>query len=234
MRENSPPKRRIFLWVVYEKIQYILRIREHFLVKGGEKHMKKILLSLALIALTIAGVTAATVAYFSDSGAVLGTTFSTSTMDLGIDNNPDGNIYNWVDNFTSGQTISGLYPGYPNKGEHNWQVLDLKNIGTVDGNVTIQLNATSWSALGDNLVFTISYDSGNVGTWVPVTTGTLAQFKDNTYTLGGFTSVSNDLGGQTGKMSSVKIEWSIPASAGNGIQGKSVTIDAVFGLEQTH
>jgi len=196
--------------------------------------MKKIILSLALITLSIAGLTAATVAYFSDSGAVLGTTFSTSTMDLGIDKNPDGTIYDWVDNFTNGQTISGLYPGYPTKGEHNWQVLDLKNIGTVDGNVTIQLNATSWSALGDNLVFTVSYDSDNDGTFVPVVTGTLAQFAGNTYALGGFTGVSNNLGNQEGKMSSVKIEWSVPTSAGNDIQGKSVTIDAVFGLEQTH
>jgi predicted ribosomally synthesized peptide with SipW-like signal peptide len=196
--------------------------------------MKKIILSLTLIGLTIGGVTAATVAYFTDTATLSGTTFSTSTMDLAIDSNPAPDAWNWVDNFASGTTISGLYPGYPNKAEHNWQVLDLKNIGTVDGNLTLQLNATSWSALGDNLVFTVSYDSANNGTFVPVTTGTLAQFAGNTYTLGGFSGVTNSNGGQDGKMASVKIEWSVPGSAGNDIQGKSVTIDAVFGLEQTH
>lgn len=86
------------------------------------------------------------------------------------------------------------------------------------------MNATSWSALGDNLIFTVSYDVDNNGdTWVPVTTGTLAQFAGNTYQLGKI---------DANAVTSVKIAWSVPASAGNDIQGKSVTIDAVFGLEQ--
>jgi hypothetical protein len=87
---------------------------------------KRIIVSLAMIALVIAGVTSATVAYFSDTATILGTTFSSGTMDLKIDGDPNPAVQWWVDGFTNNTAITNLYPGYP-KGEHNWQVIDLKS-----------------------------------------------------------------------------------------------------------
>jgi predicted ribosomally synthesized peptide with SipW-like signal peptide len=193
--------------------------------------MKRILLSFAMITLTIAGVTSATVAYFNDTAAITGSTFSAGTLNLKIDSDPNPSFYNWSDGFTNPYAYTNLKPGSSGQ-----QILDIKNWGTVGGYATIQLNATTWSALGDNLVFTISFDSDNDESagWATVASGTLAQFAGNTYTLGNFTGNANNTdGGLTGQKASVKIEWSVPTSAGNNIQGQSVVIDTVFGLEQT-
>lgn len=197
--------------------------------------MKKIVLSLGMIALVATVAVGATRALFSDTATVSGSTFSTGTMDLRIDSNPSPDYYDWSNGF-SGVSFNNLYPGYPtNPGsgegkEHNWQVIDIMNVGNLDGNATIQLNRTSdWNPLASNLTFTIYYDGGHTGAFVPTgISGTLDAFT-GTYTLGPITGT--DVGG--GKTASVKIVWTVPASAGNDIQGKSVTIDAVFGLEQT-
>lgn len=200
--------------------------------------MKKIILSLALIGLTIGGVTAATVAYFNDTATIYGSTFSSGTLDLVIDQNPAGAEYDWSDGFANPfPAFTNLYPGGP----EGSQVIDIMNIGEVPGSATIKLHRTSaWNQLPDNLIFTIYFDGDNNGDtgagddWTLVASGTLAQFEGNTYTLGQITGSSSFSDGQTGKMASVRIVWSVPASAGNEIQGDSVTIDTVFGLEQIH
>ena len=186
--------------------------------------MKKIMLSLGIIAIVAVGAVGATRAYFTSTASVTGNTFSSGSMALKIDSDPSSSGQTWVDTFNSGANIAGLYPGYPAKGEHNWQVIDIQNQGDLNGSATIQLNTTSWSALGDNLNFSISYDALNNGTFVPVTSGTLAQFVDQTYNLGTINA---------GQIASVKIEWAVPTSAGNDIMGKSVVVDGVFGLTQT-
>jgi len=51
----------------------------------------------------------------------------------------------------------------------------------------------------------------------------LSAWNHNTYNLGALPA---------GQIASVKIVWEVPASAGNDIQGKSVTLNTTFGLEQ--
>lgn len=196
--------------------------------------MKKIFLSLAVIGLTIAGVAGATVAYYNSSASVLGSTFSAGAMNLKIDANPSPSFYNWQSTFPA---PAGFPVGSTNlmPGSHGEQIIDIKNEGLVPGYATIKFDATLWSALGDNLNITVYYDGDHNGTFdaSPIASGTLAAWNHNTYTLGAMTGVTDDPA-YPGYLASVKIEWSVPTSAGNDIQGKSVVIDTTFGLEQTH
>ncbi|AKM82864.1 hypothetical protein A2422_02745 [Candidatus Woesebacteria bacterium RIFOXYC1_FULL_31_51] len=210
--------------------------------------MKKILLSLTMIALVIAGVTTATVAYFSDTASILGTTFSSGTMDLKIDQDPRSATYNWVDGFDISSTDYRTYLdttigiGYDNfmaqaglnnlkPGDTRVQIIDIANDGTINGNATIDLNRTSgWSDLAGVLNFRVYYDGDHNGFFVDTgLNGTVDQF-NGPYTLGPMIGESV---GEMNTTASVKIEWSIPTTAGNSIQGDSVTMNAVFGLVQT-
>lgn len=181
-----------------------------------------------MIALAIGGVTAATVAYFSDTAAITGNTFSSGTMNLRIDSNPLANAdYWWSDGFANPYpAFSNLYPGFTDN-----QVIDIANVGTVDGNATIDLNRTSaWSDLAGVLNFHVYYRGGHIGTWVDTgLNGTIDAFM-GPYTLGPITGI--DVSGK--KTASVMIVWSVPTTAGNEIQGDSFTADVVFGLEQIH
>ena len=186
--------------------------------------MIKIFKSLAIITAVVAIAGGGTYALWTDSASITGATFSASTMDLRIDADPSGSVYKWEDNFAAPNPFAKVKPG--TSGE---QVIDIKNIGDVNGSATIQLVPTAWSALGDNLIFTIEYDGNHDKSFEHVTSGTLAQFSGNTYPLGEMSGASD---GGEGKIASVKIKWEVPATAGNNIQGKSVTINTVFGLTQ--
>jgi len=69
---------------------------------------KKILLSLAMIALVIASVTSATVAYFSDTATSAGNTFSAGTMEFRIARPGETNhrIFD-ISNLKPGQVVKG-------------------------------------------------------------------------------------------------------------------------------
>lgn len=188
---------------------------------------KRIIISLAMIALTIAGVTSATVAYFSDTAKVAGATISAGTLDLRVDRNPDSNVYDWVDNFT---VPSKFLPKKIHPGQSGEQIFDIANVGTVDGNATIDLNRTSaWSDLAGILNFHVYYDGNHDGIFDETgLNGTIDQYQ-GPYTLGPISGT--DVQGM--KVASVKIVWSVPTSAGNEVQGDALTADVVFGLEQT-
>jgi len=186
---------------------------------------------MAIIGLTVAGVAGATMAYYKSSASVLGSTFSADTMNLKIDSDPSSSVYSWSSGFPA---PDGFPVGAKNiiPGSQGEQIIDLKNEGSVPGNATIQFDATAWSALGDNLNLAVYYDGNHDGTFeTTVASGTLAAWNHNTYNLGGMTGATDDVN-NPGSLASVKIVWSVPASAGNNIQGTSVTVDTVFGLEQ--
>ena len=207
------------------------------------------MLSLAVIAIVAVGAIGATRAYFSDTAVMSGNTFTAGTMDLKIDQNVSGGVQNWVsgfdtnsndfksaNNWTSNDAwntfmnqfgLNNLYPGMPEK----TQIMDIKNVGSVNGVATIKFDTTTtWNALGDNLIFTVYYNStsteASAGAFGSVLyTGTLAQFNHNVYTLGNI---------DAGKQGSVKIVWTMPTSAGDTIQGLNIGINTTFGLTQVH
>jgi predicted ribosomally synthesized peptide with SipW-like signal peptide len=188
--------------------------------------MKRILLSLAIISIVAAGAIGATRAYFSDSQTISGNTFTAGTMALRIDSDARSGFYNWTTSFTNNTAFAGLYPEATGS-----QIIDIMNVGGVDGNATLALGRTSaWNNLAGVLQFHIWYQGDHASPFVDTgIVGTVDQF-DHTYTLGAITGT--DVTG--GKTASIRIDWSVPTTAGNEIQGQSVTINGVFGVEQVH
>jgi len=207
---------------------------------------KKIIISLSVIAAVAAIVVGGTIAYFSDTATMSGNTFTAGTMDIKIDQNVSGGEQDWVDSFdtttwefmtANGWDYAGLdafmaqsglkdlYPGVTKK-----QIIDIMNVGTVDGVATIKFdivpgsNTLDWEALVDNLNFVVTYDNNNDGGFeTAVDSGSLSAWDGNTYDLGAL---------PVGQIASVKIVWSVPTSAGNEIQGAGIGVNTTFGLNQ--
>jgi len=183
--------------------------------------MKKIILSLAIIGVVSIGAIGATRAYFSDTATISGNTFTSGTLDLQIDSDPSPTLQDWSDGFTApANYFSNLYPGFTAQ-----QIIDIKSAGTIGGMATLDLNRTSaWNELAGVLNFHVFFDANNTGNWVDTgLNGTVDQYTQ-AYNLGLIGS-SN--------IASVKIVWTVPTTAGNEIQSDSITINAVFGLNQT-
>lgn len=199
--------------------------------------MKTIIKSLLVVVAVAAVAGGATYAYFSDSVTVSGNTISAGTLDLRVDSNPLDTAYTWSNDFPSPlPAFSNLKPG-DNLGH---QIIDIKNMGNITGDASIRLQRTSSpdNELPANINVAISFDGDHDGTFGEEAgdksySFTLADFyaNPNQLTLGRITGTSDD---SVGNIASVKIEWSVPASAGNDIQGDSTTMNAIFGLEQIH
>lgn len=207
--------------------------------------MIKIVKSLAIIVGVVAIAGGATYAYLNDTAAINGSTFSAGTMDLRIDKNPASDIYAWSDGFTINSSYASyLGTTYENllqrfglsnlkPGDTKHQVIDIINVGGIDGYATIKFDKITDSDLANNLNFTVyfkgDHDAADWGN--SIASGPLSAW-NGTYTLGEITDQSADYGGTTGKVASVKIEWSVPTSAENNIMGDSVVVNTTFGLEQ--
>jgi len=194
--------------------------------------MFKILKSLAVIVAVAAIAGGGTYALWTDSAAITGSTFATGSMDLKIDQNPDGDEnYDWVDNFTSPIQITGMKPG-----DSDGIIVDIKNIGDVDGIAKIMFSSSDTDAIMDLLNIKVTYDGDHNGTFETVVAqGPLAAWNNGNYRIMGEiagTPNDNTLANRIGKIASVKIEWSLPASVGNETQNNEITVNTIFGLEQ--
>lgn len=89
--------------------------------------MKKILLSLAIIAGMATVITGITTAYFSDTETSTGNTISLGSLDLKVDGVDDPGVYNF--------DVSAMNPG--EEGEHTFE---LKNTGTIEGYASMEIN----------------------------------------------------------------------------------------------
>jgi len=189
----------------------------------------KIIASLATIAVVGAAAVGGTVAYYTSQASMTGVTFSSANMDLKIDDDPDPDKKDWVKSFVvPSNYMSELGINKIKPGDSNHQILDLINIGDVNGTLNVKFEQTAWSSLGDNLVFSVYYDAENNGfsdDTVAIATGKLSDWLGNTYSLGNI---------EAGRIASVKIAWNVPTTAGNDIMGKSITLNTIFDLEQAH
>ncbi|XMB91006.1 SipW-dependent-type signal peptide-containing protein [Methanosarcina hadiensis] len=95
---------------------------------------KKILLSVLIIGLVTAVTGAGTWAQFIDTEKSTGNTLTAGSMNLKL--SKDGTAYY---NGISGYTLAGLYPN--DKGDIG--VIYARNEGSVDGNLSVTINATS-------------------------------------------------------------------------------------------
>ena len=196
--------------------------------------MKKILLSLAVIAIVAVGAIGATRAYFSDTATISGNTFTSGTMALKIDGNESSAAYTWTDGFDSGKHFNNLKPG--DLGE---QIIDIKNVGGIDGFATLKFTTSDTDVLISKLNISVTADMDHNGTFEKiVATGPLSAWLPNTYDLGkiisGLTTDGTDNTENSGKIASVKINWNVPTEVGNEIQGNDMTVGITFNLEQNH
>jgi predicted ribosomally synthesized peptide with SipW-like signal peptide len=192
--------------------------------------MKKILLSVGVIAIVAVGAIGATRAYFSDTVVISGNTFTAGNLNLKMDTNTAGNEnYVWGDSFAvpSGY-FSNLYPGFSDE-----QIIDLKNVGSVDGYATIKFDTSDTDELLGKLNIKVFYDGDRDGEFddgLLTLNGPLSVYDGNTYTLGPVVGESDD--SVDGDQASIKIVWSVPTSAGNEIMNDNINITTTIGLEQ--
>ena len=147
-----------------------------------------------------------------------------------IDKNPAPNEeYNWKETFESPAIYKKLLPG--NFGE---QVLDIKKIGDVDGKAKIKFVASGDWQLINQLNIKVSYDKDHDKGWEVIAEGPLSAWNNGQFRIMDDILGNNDQdGGDVNhKLASVKIEWSIPGTAGNDIQGRNIEVDTIIGFDQ--
>ena len=198
--------------------------------------------SLFVIAAVAAVAGAGTYALFSDKVTATASTFSAGTLDLKVDSALFGGTQTWKDDFVSPIILSNLAPGFSKT-----QVVDIAEVGSVDGEASVRFHLTSnkdrivhgnWAgSLAQNMRVKIRYAANNDGNFVD--TGfdsTLAEYNanPNQLLLGKLTGTNqeSDSNIAVDKIASVEFTFYIPAEVGNGIQGDSLTVDTIFGLEQ--
>ncbi len=102
--------------------------------------MKKILFAIMSVAIAV-GLMGAAFAYFSDTETSTGNTFTAGTLDLKVDDDPDGGVH-WVDdpNFSAlvSEAAGNLAPG-----DSEDLTIGIYNDGSIDGNASIKFIVTA-------------------------------------------------------------------------------------------
>ena len=197
--------------------------------------MKKILVSLSIIAAVGAITVGATTAYFSDAETSSGNTFTAGTLDLNLDG-ADVNVVKFsLDNLKPGDSGSGTWT-VNNVGSLGG-FLDLENIVLVDddnncndpeADVDDSCGASLGGELSVNMNVDLFVDNNNNGSLdtgeTMVYSGSLKSMAAN-YEL--------DLVLAAGDTDYINLNWTIPADVGNIIQSDSTALGITFELGQT-
>jgi spore coat-associated protein N len=202
--------------------------------------MKKIL-GLTIAALLVIGtVSSGTWAYFTDTEQSVNNSLTAGTLDLNIDG---GNVA--VTTFSA----SAVAPGDSGDGGST-----LSNVGTMDGELDITFSAitnTGGSSgeygdgvgnLGASAEIAVFIDIDQSTQW---TAGDIGLKSDGTTysfptpldyaTINSYDSVSYNAviaSMATSAADDFRVQWRVPDTAGNNIQGDSVSFDVTFVLEQ--
>jgi len=211
--------------------------------------MKKILLSLSIVAVIGIVVVGATSSYFSDTENSTDNTFAAGTMDLDI---------NGADVATTTIVLANLAPS--DSGKDTDTVL--KNSGSLDGELDVTMGAvinypctdSTYGAndeteycladagvLGANAQMALYIDVDETGTWTTndirlnsdqstSTSGVLIYDTIDTYSGKTWNSAVATM--QTDDEYKFVIDWKIPTTADNTIQGDALKFNITFTLEQ--
>ncbi|MGB9793120.1 MAG: TasA family protein [Thermacetogeniaceae bacterium] len=178
------------------------------------KYLAVIVGVLFLAALVGAG----TFAYFSDAESSLGNSFTAGTLNLAVGDESPNNSPDF--------TLANVKPG-----DSGAITYVLKNVGTIDG----YLDIADVTVVNDGGVNTEpeGNTTGDLGAKVTVK----ASLDDETFytgTLNGFANALYNLNKEiaAGGSSTLKIEWNVPSSVGNEIQGDIATVGMTFQLDQ--
>ena len=197
--------------------------------------MSKIALSLVMIAAVGAIVIGATGAYFSDTEASVGNTFTAGTLDLNIQGD-DLNVIIF--------NVDDLAPGSSGFGQ-----VDLKNVGNLDGFLDISfLNFVNDDMLCNDPESDVEATCGDGEGELFENLDILACLDDGDSSCG---DVVGDIEIYNGKASGLgldeltdyalakntevifRLEWSVDLSVGNIIQSDKAGFDIEFELSQT-
>jgi len=213
--------------------------------------MKKILISLSIIAVVAVISIGITTAYFSDTETSENNTMAAGTMDLNID---EGNIA------VKTMNLSNEAPG-----DFGTETAVLKNVGSLEGKLDIKVeNVTNYpctngtygandgtenctsdaGTLGANAKMALYIDVDKSGTWntgdiglkpgdspYPYDSNPLVYYIIDSYSNVPWNNVYAGLMGVDDEDDFV-IDWEIPIGAGNEIQGDAVNFDVTFTLRQ--
>jgi len=214
--------------------------------------MKKIIISLSIIAIVAVISIGITTAYFSDTETSENNTMAAGTMDLNID---DGNIE------VTTMTLTNKTPG-----DSGNESSILKNVGSLGGELDIETGTVNNYActddanggrndsteyctsaagtLGGSAQMALYVDVDESGTW---TTGDIGlKFDATTYVDTGGALDYASIDSYSGKtwndvyaglmainaQDGFVIDWKIPTTATNDIQGDALDFDITFILEQ--
>lgn len=193
-----------------------------------ELNRRRVLGGLATIGVASAGAGAGTMAYFSDTESSTGNTVSAGTLDLKADGG---------DSAVTTVNISDVAPGDSGGGSTT-----LKNSGTISGSVDLNFGSATNSEgdnpesegdtaspgdLGDVLEVEVYVGSTLVrGDYTASPPPTFNQVFDGT-------EDDSNVALSAGGSKDLTINWQLPSSAGNDIQGDSVSGDITVELNQT-
>lgn len=212
--------------------------------------MKKIIIALMSVMITVGLVGIGTYAIFSDTETSLGNTFTAGTLDLKVDGEDDGATVAHIE-------LDNIAPGWSGV-PYTWV---LKNVGTIPGKVSVTISniinnengleepeynpdtavyapgesAGDVGELGAELIYRIDCPSG----WGPVNEHgqMFGAWVNSPNSLDGKTMYPNP-GGHDGILDlqeqvTFKITLRLPDDVGNCVQGDSVEFDIIFHLDQS-
>jgi predicted ribosomally synthesized peptide with SipW-like signal peptide len=205
--------------------------------------MKKIL-GLSLTALLVMGVIAgATFAYFSDTESSTGNTLTAGTLDLNIDGG---------DTAVTTFNVSAVAPGDSGSGSST-----LANVGSMAGELDIATSAVTNTGaasgsteygddsgdLGASAEIAMYLDIDQSGTWNAGDTGLSSDGTTYAFPAALDYDVIDNYASETWNAAvatmaaaaseDIVVSWRVPTSAGNSIQGDSVSFSITFILEQS-
>ena len=201
--------------------------------------MKKILVSVMVIAMVAGLIGAGISAFFSDTETSTGNTFTAGTLDLQVKDNNEG----WGDGVTATWTMSNMKPGDELTG--TVEQVDLRNVGSVSAStVDITVINTVIDPPGpesDTEAGTTDMDWFMEVTWMEYEDGTgviqcLALFSDvNSNGWKDLDDLENDpITGLPAPMGTGRFQLNLRfhPSADNDFQGDTLVSDFVFTLNQ--
>lgn len=224
---------------------------------------KSILVSLLMIGIVAIAAGAGTIAYFFDIEQSTGNTFTAGTLNLKYQLDPGtGNYGNWQDGSQDTFTLSDLKPGDSGYVRYKLQntgtlagYVEVSGLSaTHSENVNPESEPTSdpdtgeLSTMDEELFILMWFDADNEGdvdvgeklVWAAGDTnnnGVADQYETITAkaigTFSGFNSDSNVALSGNGDITYLRINWNIPSTVENDIQGDRVTVGITFELAQT-
>jgi len=198
--------------------------------------MRKILIALLGVLLVAALAGAGTFAYFSDTETSTGNTFTAGTLDLKVDDKDHPNVF--------AVNIEPMKPG--DTDGNTWNVT---NSGSIPGDLKLTVSSITDAENSNPESETNTEDPGDLSGALMVILYVDAD-NSNSFTTGDTELYGNGSGGKAllsgmpgnydpgdpgtkgGNPVRIRLDWELPASTGNEVQGDKASFNIEFRLNQ--